>query len=177
MAFSPSVIENEKHANFESIGVADCLSDILILEKDWRDLEVRVGGNMSLFQNFDWCLQWCLNCFYDSGRLQDDEKPYIVTVWQGGQLALVLPLQCDNVSGVKTLSWLSSPALQYGGVLVDPDCNHNEVYQLAWDYIAQSDWADLLCFDNIPSLSPIFEFFSNQCTKTSKLCKFFLPGP
>jgi len=164
MASFLKVIENKKRTDFLSVGTADCLSDILTLEQDWRDLETRIDGSMSLFQNFDWCQQWCLDWFYNSGHLQGDEKPFIVTVWQGGQLALVWPLQCGTTSGVKTLSWLGSPALQYGDVLIDPDCNLDQVCQLAWDYIAKSECADLLRFDNVPSTSPVFDFLSNQCT-------------
>lgn len=150
------------------VSMANTLAEITALEDDWRSLEGRAKNDMALFQGFDWVYQWCKTRQDGLQTNHDDQKPYIVTVWLKDQLVSVWPLQQDIVAGVKTLSWLSSPALQYGDVLIDADCNANEVCMLAWEHIIKASKADLLQFDNVAATSPIYDFFSHYCATSGR---------
>ena len=138
--------------------VAQSLGDIADLEKDWRNLETRANNNMSLFQSFDRNMNWCENWFTDNLIAGGNEQPFVVTVWQDHKLVSLWPQQSGVTGGIKTLSWLSSPALQYGDVLIDPDCHADEVCQTAWNNIIMSGVADLLHLGNVAATSPIYRF-------------------
>lgn len=150
------------------ISTVSTLAEIKALEKDWRSLEHRSKNDMALFQGFDWVYQWCNVQNTDSNTATEAQEPYIVTIWLNEQLVSIWPLQRDFVAGVKMLSWLSSPALQYGDVLIDADCDAEEVSKLAWEHVVQASGADLLRLDNVAATSPLYDFLSQRCATSGR---------
>ncbi len=137
------------------------------LESDWRSLEQSADNDMALFQSFDWVLQWCKVWHNTSSDGKSRHEPYIVTIWQKDKLVSIWPLQRDSVAGVSSLSWLSSPALQYGDALIDTSSDPDEICAVAWEHIISADGADLLRFDNVAATSPIYEFLSHHCATSA----------
>lgn len=156
-----------QHAPYR-ISVACSLADIIALEADWRDLEASAQNPVALFQSYDWVVRWCQSQFEGSAPGKyNDCAPFVVAVWADGKLISVWPMQSAVTAKVRTLTWLSMPALQYGDALIDANCNAEEICATAWAFIVSANGADLLKLDNVPSNSPIYRFLSERCCMVS----------
>lgn len=150
-----------------SVSSACSVAEITELKDHWLQLESKNKNKLALFQSFDWVLQWCQAWDAPTAQAKAECRPYIVTIWQHDQLVCIWALQRGSKAGVNSLSWLSSPALQYGDVLIDADCDTGAVFAAAWEYIESTPGIDLLQFDNVAETSPIHAFLSQHCGTAS----------
>ncbi len=95
--------------------VATSPETVRALREDWEAL-ARTTPSASPFQDFGWATAW-MRAFVEEAA-PPAPRPHVVRVRAGGRPLLLWPLQIDRHAGMRRLTWLSMPALQYGGVLM-----------------------------------------------------------
>ena len=134
---------------------------LLALREDWETL-ARATPAASPFQDFDWAAAW-VRAFVKEGE-SSSPQPYVILVRAGGRPLLLWPLQIDRHAGMRRLTWLSMPALQYGGVLTAELSGNmlQEALEAAWEAIRRApvDYVDLRL---LPEHSPVARFLSGRC--------------
>ena len=90
--------------------------DVLREARMWLDLERR-ATDISPFQTWGWTHAWIRHF----GQENEQCHPFVIVARDrdGSPLAL-LPLQLDRHVGMRRITWLTMPALQYGGLLATP---------------------------------------------------------
>ncbi len=134
---------------------------VLALREDWETL-ASTAPFVSPFQDFGWVSAW-VHAFMKEAD-SHASQPHVIIVRAGGRPLLLWPLQIDRHAGLRRLTWLSMPALQYGGVLV-ADMSEDllrEAFEAAWRVIRQTpvDYADLRL---LPEHSPLVRFLAERC--------------
>jgi len=150
-----------------SVTVATSRQQIVELENHWRKLENNSQSQIALFQNFDWNFKWCETWFFQENQSNSSRRPFVLSVWQQEKLVSVWPLQIGTTAGVKTLTWLSTPALQYGDALIDSTTDADVVFQAAWNCLTSTTDIDLIQLDNVAQTSPLFKLLSAHCESAS----------
>ncbi len=141
--------------------VATSPEAVSALRKDWEAL-ARITPSATPFQDFGWVAAW-MRAFVEEA-VSPAPQPYVIRVRAGGRRLLLWPLQIDRHAGMRRLTWLSMPALQYGGVLTADlrEALLREVLEAAWEAVRRApvDYADLRL---LPEDSPLVRFLSERC--------------
>lgn len=117
----------------------------------WRALDARAADPLTYFQSYDWCSRW-IAVYGD-----DDCRPEIHTLWQGGRLVAVWPLMLSG-SALKRLEPLGTPHCQYANLLVDPALGHGAAQRFL---TALADGGhDLALVESVPEGSALATLFS-----------------
>ncbi len=138
--------------------------ELFALADAWRTLQRRTPrALLSPFQDWDFVRAWLATACQT-----DDEggecRPVMAVVRQGQRPILMLPFQLDRHAGLKRLTWLGMPALQYGGFLLDerlPADMRNEAMETALLGLAslQADFDD---FRLMPADAPATSFLARS---------------
>ncbi len=141
--------------------VATSPEAVRALREDWEAL-ARTTPSASPFQDFGWAAAW-MRAFVEEAA-SPAPRPHVIRVRAGGRALLLWPLQIDRHAGMRRLTWLSMPALQYGGVLMAdmPEDLLRAALETAWEAIRRApvDYADLRL---LPEESPLVRFLSERC--------------
>ncbi len=129
------------------------------LKDDWLALQ-RAGQVPSPFQEWRWVEAWQRHF----GR--QGAQPLVLLVRDGSGPLALLPLQQGRAMGAENITWLSSPALQYGGMLMRPMSTEHRmaVLEALWRKLAQMG-ADVLDLPLLPDDDPISAFLRPRCQR------------
>jgi CelD/BcsL family acetyltransferase involved in cellulose biosynthesis len=98
------------------------------LGEEWKILTRCADPSLfSPFQDRAWLSAWVEAGERHARAAGDGEKargtgsamPVVAVAREAGEPVLLMPLQADRHGGLRRLTWLSVPALQYGGMLID----------------------------------------------------------
>jgi CelD/BcsL family acetyltransferase involved in cellulose biosynthesis len=113
---------------------------ITSMEQEWRKLEIDNQITPSVFQSFDWVLNWC-NAYAD--EVAHDELA-IMAGRQNGKLVFLFPLRLTKIHGLKALQWLTEPIGQYGDVLCAKEQDAQKWMALAVAKLTEQKKYDLI---------------------------------
>jgi CelD/BcsL family acetyltransferase involved in cellulose biosynthesis len=111
------------------VEVASTLAQIEALGPAWTALDARMT-NPLFFQSFGWCRFVArFHSRPDQAALQGRRvfTPHVVTLWSGGALQAVWPLQLRRATGSDLLVDLGDPVSQYSGALISPEADASAV--------------------------------------------------
>jgi CelD/BcsL family acetyltransferase involved in cellulose biosynthesis len=95
------------------LSLVTTLSALRDIESKWRDLELNVQNQSSVFQSFDWVMAWAETYVSESAGI----SLHVLAGYDKDQLVFVWPLMRTRQMGLNTLTWLTEPFGQYGDVL------------------------------------------------------------
>ena len=101
----------------------------------WTQLWASVDG--LIFQSHDWISAW-----WETAAIQAPRSLRIGLVWNGDQLAAVVPLAIGRRKSLRFLEWAAVSVSDYGDILVSPDCPPSALSRL-WARLSASGGFDL----------------------------------
>jgi len=98
--------------------------EILAIQPDWQALE-GVSQGTAVFQSFDICLPWLEAYVFGA---DPTHRAHVLAVRDGsGRLAALAPL-AQKLSRLTVMAeWIGEPLVQYGDILMDPDCDREAI--------------------------------------------------
>ncbi len=141
------------------VDIASSAGEIRAMRPAWEAL-ARVSRDATPFQDYEWADAWI------RAREAEGEpvSPLVVLVSSEDRPLLLWPMQIDRHAGMRRLTWLTAPALQYGGVLLAdmPDAARRRVFDAGWRAIRNTpvDYVDLRL---VPEDSPLADFLRGRC--------------
>jgi CelD/BcsL family acetyltransferase involved in cellulose biosynthesis len=132
--------------------VIDVVSDLSLLEQEWRAFEQR--ADCTAFQSFDWLSTWQA-CIGDRKGV----RPAIVTGRSpSGDLLFLLPLATESTGPLRRLTFLGRDLCDYNAPLLSPSTGHSlaDDFHNLWSRITQRlqkdsrHRHDLILFDKMP---------------------------
>jgi len=113
------------------------------LESHWRKLEKI--SICSIFQTFDWVNYW-LACF----SLKSNFKLNIYLIYKNSKPVALFPFYIKNYFFIKTLEFLGSDLLDFGGPLIDKDLSEEDISRVWQEIINQKKISDIIYLQRIP---------------------------
>jgi CelD/BcsL family acetyltransferase involved in cellulose biosynthesis len=142
------------HTHLKLVSTAHALR---ALETDWRNLEQSQSRPASVFQSFDWVSTWC-NVYLDPAS---ETEMLIFAGYHNRKLAFVWPLMKTQRFGVSSIEWLTSPAGQYGDVLLAEGQNAKAWFESAINILKRMRGVDLLRLRHVRKDS-VFHTFASE---------------
>ncbi|ACL60430.1 protein involved in cellulose biosynthesis (CelD)-like protein [Methylobacterium nodulans ORS 2060] len=143
--------------------------DLAHLERPWSDLEARADG--SVFQSYSWCRAWV----EASRRAGCRETPYIVSLWSGDRLVVLLPLVLRHLGPFRILHMLGEPATQYSDALVERGIHREPWITAAWETLTSFRGVDAIMFRGVradAAMAPLLAECCGGCVTRSEEAPF-----
>ncbi len=153
-AASKSVPVSDKY----QIKILKTVHDIFRFETQWRKLEEACAKPTNVFQSYDWCANWVKTCAVGN----DCYSIHIVTVSKNNECLLIWPMMTTCSGPFHIMRWLSEPYSQYGDVLLNPNCNVEEVLSLGWVQLQQHPNANSIRFRHVREDAAIAAFLQQH---------------
>lgn len=134
------------------------------MEREWRDLEARIGDPLTYFQSYDWCKTWSKQfAVAQPGPNCKIRRMQVFAVRREGKLAAVLPFAIYRKwRAVDVARLLGAPFCEYGNVLLDRDAFQPEELPELWRTIKAQLDADVVAVEDFPEHSPLVALIGQE---------------
>lgn len=117
------------------------------LKEHWQRLETRSNDGFTVFQSFDWCMNW----WQTVGQKNQDARLCIMTMWHDAELVAVWPLMNDLLPlGTRTLLPLTMPHAEYSNLIFDASLVDRQSLALFVENTIEQFDGDLVSLSKIP---------------------------
>lgn len=121
------------------------------IESDWVDLYRRCARPGQAFQHFHRLAAW-LDAYAGTPGA---DQPALVIARRNGRAVLIAPFALRSRLGLKTLTWMGEPAIQYGDILVDAGPEARALCARAIEEAIRGLRPDLVHFRRVRADSPL----------------------
>jgi len=119
----------------------------------WTQLWASIDG--LIFQSHDWISAW-----WETASVHAPRSLRIGLIWNGDQLAAVVPLAIGRRKGLRFLEWAAVSVSDYGDILVSPDCPPSALLRI-WARLSASGGFDLAFLNRLrPDIAAVGLFAS-----------------
>jgi len=128
-------------AGSEELEIVRTSERLMEIGPAWTDLWSSIDG--LIFQSHEWISAW-----WETAALQAPRSLRIGLVWNGGQLAAVVPLAIGRRKGLRFLEWAAVSVSDYGDILMSPDCAPSALSRI-WTRLSASGGFDLVFLNRL----------------------------
>lgn len=119
------------------------LQGVRELERDWGDLERRMGSRSNPFLSYGWNWHWCEH-FLSPRDSRSSLTPCILVGKDAGRVNMIWPLVLEQKFGMRILKFMGAPVSQYGDILAEDAPDLETRLGSAWDYLCDELMPDAL---------------------------------